>query len=109
MTRDDIKAEDFESVLEHVFGDRVRADDKFASDLWCALSNVSWYHPPSKQEYSCTFRAAGGLVAQIRGSGTYMDWYLSGDDGVVSPEIALVLGEEGWTYGEIGAWDDDQG
>ena len=51
-------------------------------------------------EYSCTFRYAGGLIAEIRGEGNCMDWYCSYQDGVVSEEIEKALGSLGWTYRE---------
>lgn len=87
----------FEEAVEHQLGDKIRSDDKLAIAMWSALANVDWKNT-NGDTAGYSFRAAGDLVAAIRGSGVYMDWYCSGPDGVVSEEIAGALAKEGWTY-----------
>ena len=76
-------------------------DDLIAQDLWGALSNTTWISLEDDFEYSCSFRFAGGLVANLRGKGeTYMEFYCSGNAGYVSPIISTVMSREGWTHKE---------
>jgi hypothetical protein len=67
-------------------------------DTWAILQNIKW---------SCTWRYAGGIIADIRGSGDYLDWYCSAswknehddcfaDEGIVVPEIRTDLDSLGW-------------
>jgi hypothetical protein len=63
----------------------------------CALTNVEWKHK-NGDTAGYSFRAAGDLVAAIRGNGTYMDWYSSGDSARVTQEIQDALAAEGWGY-----------
>ena len=93
-----LNAEDrFEATVNRVLGDRIRADDAFAAAMWAALANVDWT-ADNGDTASYSFRAAGDLVAAIRGSGDYMEWYSSAPEGVVSEEIAEAMRAEGWTY-----------
>jgi hypothetical protein len=65
------------------FVDKVRASDSYAQNLYAALCNNTFQKlevlPVLKDEvWSCTWRYAGGVVADIRCEGDYMDWYCSG-------------------------------
>lgn len=88
---------DFEQDLRDGLGDKI-LDDDVARQVWSALANVSWYHPKSATEASYSFRAAGGLIAEFRGSGCYMDWYCSGPYAEVSDLVRRVLKKRGWIY-----------
>lgn len=79
---------------------RVEHDD-YAQLLYAALCNNKF----QKQEvwpvlkgdtWSCTWRSAGTIVAELRGDGDYMDWYLSGNEGIVVDIIAEDLEKLGW-------------
>jgi hypothetical protein len=74
-----------------------RADEQMARDMWSALANIEWKHD-SGDAAGYTFRAAGDLVAAIRGSGDYMDWYCSGPDAHITDDIAQAMKAAGWTY-----------
>jgi hypothetical protein len=39
------------------------------NDVWPILTGKTW---------SCSWRHAGAIIANIRGEGDYMDWYCSG-------------------------------
>jgi hypothetical protein len=90
--------------------DKVRRDEVYAQnlyaafcnnefvpkDIWGILKNVRW---------SCTWRYAGGIVAEIREDSDYMDWYCSGinlynelfvPESCIVPVIAEDLDQLGW-------------
>lgn len=63
--------------------DKVRSSDSYSQNLYAALCNNAFQKleviPVLKDEvWSCTWRYAGGIVADIRCAGDYMDWYCSG-------------------------------
>lgn len=69
------------------FKDKIRGSDSYAQNVYAALCNMRWQ--PSevvailKDEYwSCSWRAAGGIVSALRACGEdYMDYYCSGMGG----------------------------
>lgn len=75
--------------------------DDYSRDLYSALCNMQWQKkdiwPILKDEFwSCTWRYAGGIVAEIRNEGDYLNWYCQGNEGYVSDEIKTDLDELGW-------------
>jgi hypothetical protein len=63
--------------------DKIRSDDAYAQNFYAALCNQSWYEQDvwevlCDRVWSCSWRGSGRIVADIRGSGDYMDWYCSG-------------------------------
>jgi hypothetical protein len=61
--------------------------DRYAQNLYAALCNMRWQKrevlPVLKDEYwSCSWRSAGGIVANLQGKGDYIDWYCSGSGGL---------------------------
>lgn len=98
----------FEQSLREGLGDKIK-DDAVCTQLWCALANVSWYHPDTRGEADYSFRAAGGLIARLRGEGDYMDWYCCGPSGTVSELIGHTLRKYGWIYDDIGEICDEPG
>ena len=88
---------------------KVLACSEYATDLYRALCNMQWQKvevmPMLRNElWSCSWRYAGGIVADIRQEGDYLDWYCSGGEGTVSDEIAWDLHDLGWKPVE---WSDD--
>ena len=62
---------------------RVRSDRAYAQNLYAALCNRKWqendlFEILRDRVWSCTWRTAGAIVADIRGEGDYLDWYCSG-------------------------------
>lgn len=77
---------------------RARLQDKiFAQHLYSALCNTDLYYQDDPTPVGCTWRTAGGIVADLRDQNEdYLDFYCSGDEGVVYPEIAEALAAIGW-------------
>lgn len=97
---------------------RVRESDTYAQNLYAAMCNRDFQRnqvwPTLRGEtWSCSWRYAGGIIADMRGSGDYIDWYCSGmgdglgngdadgtkgyvGEGVVTDEIRQDLLRLGW-------------
>ena len=65
-------------IIDKVKGDEVYAQHLYASmcnndftknDVWPILTEKRW---------SCSWRSAGGIIADMREQGDYIDWYCSG-------------------------------
>ena len=72
--------------------EKVRADDAYAQNLYAAMCNNNFIKldviPILKQEeWGCSWRSAGGIIADMQQKGDYIDWYCSGirDVGIYSP------------------------
>jgi hypothetical protein len=101
--------------------DKIRTNESYAQNLYAAMCNQSWQHQDvwtvlTNKTWSCSWRSAGGIIADIRQEGDYMDWYCSGmvkghpdDDlggadtikdyvpeGTVTEEIKWDLAQIGW-------------
>lgn len=63
---------------------KVRSSKSYAQNLYAALCNNEFQRQEiwevlKDQRWSCTWRYAGGIVADLRGEGgDYMDYYCSG-------------------------------
>lgn len=62
---------------------KVRSSESYAQNLYAAMCNNDFIKndvwPRLKEEYwSCSWRYAGGIIADMRGAGDYIDWYCSG-------------------------------
>ena len=72
--------------------EKVRADDAYAQNLYAAMCNNGFIRleviPVLKgEEWGCSWRYAGGIIADMQQKGDYIDWYCSGirDIGVYAP------------------------
>ena len=74
----------------NLFLNKIRTREDYAQNVYAALCNMRWQPaevwPVLTDEYwSCSWRGAGGLVAEWRNTGgDYMDWYCSGMGGVAA-------------------------
>lgn len=69
--------------------------DSYAQNLYAAMCNMQWQYLGSDwaleagdlsalalaETWSCSWRYSGGIVAELRGEGDYLDWYCTGMGG----------------------------
>ena len=63
--------------------DKVRTSDTYAQNLYAAMCNNGFIKNDVwpillEKEWSCSWRYAGGIIADMREKGDYIDWYCSG-------------------------------
>ena len=115
--------------------DKVKESDNYAQNLYAAMCNMTWQSREFWQEmkgetWSCSWRHSGGIIADMREDGDYIDWYCSGigneeygngldgtkpefdeagrnyvPEGQVTEEIELDLNRLGW---RPIPWTDDE-
>ena len=73
-------------------------DKEFAVKLYGSLCNMQWRYKADTELWACTWRYAGSVVGQLRDDAgeDYLDFYCSGNEGVVDPDVRTVLREMGW-------------
>ena len=94
--------------------DKVKSSDSYAQNLYAAICNNDFQKLEvipilTDQRWSASWRSSGGIIADMREEGDYIDWYCSGigngdnDDtkgyvpeGYVSDEIKEDLKQLGW-------------
>jgi hypothetical protein len=69
------------------FRNKVRENESYAQNLYAAMCNNEFIKNDvwpilEDKRWSCSWRYAGGLVADLREEGDYLDWYCSGIQGV---------------------------
>jgi hypothetical protein len=67
--------------------EKVRTNDAYAQNLYAAMCNNDFTKremwPILKEEkWSCSWRYAGGIIADMQQKGDYIDWYCSGMGGL---------------------------
>jgi hypothetical protein len=95
---------DFNLELSILLNDKVcakiRECDSYAKDFYGALCNNELFDNGELTE-GYTFREAGELIAYIRKSGSYLDWYCYGNEGKVTDEVRQDLLDMGYTLEKI--------
>jgi hypothetical protein len=85
----ELTAEWQENNMEHdlrtceLMLNKVRSSDAYAQNLYAAICNRQFQKleviPVLKDErWSASWRSAGGIIANMRQEGDYIDWYCSG-------------------------------
>jgi len=81
------------------------SDLDYAKDVYRALCNMRWKKLGSKALYSCSWRYAGGMVAEIRSvNEDYLNFYCSNNEGTVTTEVEKDMAELEWLPVP---WDND--
>jgi hypothetical protein len=91
--------------------EKVRSSEVYAQNLYCAICNNDFIKRDlwpmlKEQKWHCSWRYAGGIIADMREQGDYIDWYCSGirdsydggyvSESVVTEEIERDLNRLGW-------------
>jgi hypothetical protein len=71
---------------------KVRESRVYAQHLYAVMCNNTFQKQEvwpilKDQVWSCTWRHAGGIVADMRGKGDYIDWYCSGINMIDEPAL----------------------
>jgi hypothetical protein len=102
--------------------EKVRGSESYAQNLYAAMCNNGFIKLEvisvlKGEEWSCSWRYAGGIIADMREQGDYIDWYCSGirdpmDDsnnyvgeGCITDEIRTDLQRLGWAVAPGGDWE----
>jgi hypothetical protein len=72
--------------------EKVRSEHSYAQNLYAAMCNNGFIKMEvipilKNQEWSCSWRYAGGIVADMCQEGDYIDWYCSGIRGGDEPDV----------------------
>jgi len=90
--------------------EKVRGSDVYAQHLYAALCNNDFTKLEviqilKEEKWSCSWRYAGGIIADMQEKGDYVDWYCSGSwgdsdglvhEGEITDEIRSDLKRLGW-------------
>ena len=57
--------------------EKARASESYSQNLYAAMCN-NMFKNKNEKKWSCSWRYAGGVVADMRQEGDYIDWYCSG-------------------------------
>ncbi len=118
--------------------EKVRTKDSYAQNLYAAMCNNEFFklevvpilrQDPDKDFWSASWRYAGGIIADMRQEGDYIDWYCSGmgglnqeydnketnehwqkrtgyvPEGCITDEIRNDLQRLGWAVAPGGDWE----
>jgi len=71
---------------------KVKASDAYAQNLYAAMCNMQFQQNEvwptlADERWSCSWRHAGGIIADMREQGDYIDWYCSGIAGGDEPDV----------------------
>lgn len=75
--------------------DKCKKSTEYSKNLYSALCN-NIFENNKNEEFSCSWRHAGGIVADLNEEGDYIDWYCSGKEGIINEEISSDLEKIGW-------------
>lgn len=84
--------------------EKVRSDDVYAQNLYAAMCNndfqkLDTWPILTGKTWGCSWRYAGGIIADMQEKGDYIDWYCSGiRNGDATPEELAEYTEEQLAY-----------
>ena len=84
--------------------EKVRKSESYAQNLYAAMCNTDFVKNDvwpilTEKRWSCSWRYAGGIIADMRQEGDYIDWYCSGiRNGISDEEYGDLTKEEQERY-----------
>lgn len=85
--------------------DKVKADDVYAQQLYASMCNNDFTKNDvwpilTEKKWSCSWRHAGGVIADMKEKGDYIDWYCSGirDNKILDDDEYQALSKEQQEY-----------
>lgn len=97
---------------------KVRESKSYAQNLYAAMCNNDFIKNDvwpilTEEAWSCSWRYAGGIIADMREEGDYIDWYCSGyhavdgyvSECIVTDEIRDDLLKLGWIVRELDGFE----
>jgi hypothetical protein len=90
--------------------EKVRGDEVYAQNLYAAMCNNEFTKREmwpilSEKKWSCSWRHAGGIVADMRQEGDYIDWYCSGiRNEIAQEELDVMTLEQQEHYKKMSAY-----
>lgn len=81
---------------------KLRSSKSYCKRFYSTLCNNELFKGEFGTGYS--WRATGGLIADLLGQGDYMDWYCSGNEGLIDEEVEQDLARLGWV---VKPYDDE--
>ena len=90
--------------------DKVKGDEVYAQNLYASMCNRDFTKNDvwpilTEKRWSCSWRHAGGIIADMREEGDYIDWYCSGiRNSPTEEEIANFNDEQKQRYLELQAF-----
>ena len=79
--------------------DKAKANESYAQNIYAAMCNMQFqridvWNILTNERWSCSWRSAGGIVADMVEQGDYMDWYCSGMGGLTQDYLGGETEEE---------------
>jgi len=79
---------------------KAKSRDAYAQNVYAALCNQTWQKNDvwpllQGKTYSCSWRYAGGIIADMVETGDYIDWYCSGIKGELTEEQIASANKQG--------------
>jgi hypothetical protein len=79
--------------------EKVRNNEVYAQNLYASMCNTDFVKNDvwpilTEKKWSCSWRYAGGIIADMRQEGDYIDWYCSGIKNTLSQEEINALTED---------------
>lgn len=84
----------FEDSVSNIIGH----ENVTPEEMYSALTNIRWENLRTGEEVFYSFEQAAALIAEVTGSGDYLDWYRCAKEGGVSAKIEKTMAKSAWAW-----------